>query len=320
MGGTMRVLVTPRSLTSSPHPAIQSLAAQGFEVVMSPAGELPGEAELLRLLPGCAGWIAGVEPVSAAVIAGATDLRVISRNGTGTDNLPIEAVRERGITLRTAGGANAAGVAELAIGLMFSGLRHIPAADAGIKAGRWPRRPGREIRGCTIGVIGCGAIGREVARLCAGFGAQVLGFDPMRPQGVPAERFAWAELAAIFARADILTLHCPAQEDGSPLVGSAELAAMPAGGIIVNTARASLVDEDAIIQALDAGHLTIYATDVFAEEPPRSLVLAGHSGVVATSHIGALTRESVGRSTEVAVANLVESLLASAGGQISHTD
>ena len=311
MGADMRVLITPRSLTSSPHPAIQSLMARGFEVVMSPAGELPGEAELMRLLPGCAGWIAGVEPVSVAVIAGATDLRVISRNGTGTDNLPIEAVRRRGITVRTADGANAAGVAELAIGLMFSGLRHIPAADAGIKAGGWPRRRGREIRGCTVGVVGCGAIGREVARLCAGLGAQVLGFDPMRPEGVPAERFAWADLAAIFAAADILTLHCPAQKDGSPLIGAAELAAMPVGGIIVNTARASLVDEDAIIQALDADHLTVYATDVFAEEPPRSLVLAGHKGVIATSHIGALTRESVDRATEIAVANLVESLRAS---------
>ena len=312
MGDGMRVLVTPRSLTSSPHPAVQSLAAQGFEVVTSPAGKLPGEADLLRLLPGCAGWIAGVEPVSAAVIAGATDLRVISRNGTGTDNLPLDAVRQRGITVRTAGGANAAGVAELAIGLMFAGLRHIPAADSGIKAGGWPRRRGREIRGCTVGVVGCGAIGREVARLCAGLGAQVLGFDPIRPEGVPADRFAWAELAAIFARADILTLHCPAQGDGSPLVDAAALAAMPAGGIVVNTARASLVDEGAILRALDAGHLAAYATDVFAEEPPRSLTLAGHRGVIATSHIGALTMESVARAAEIAVANLIESLLASA--------
>ena len=133
-----RILVTPRSLTSESHPAIRALEGQGYEIVLAPSGKLPDEADLLRLLPGCEGWLAGVEPVSAAVIEAATELRVISRNGVGVDNLPMDVVRRRGITVRTADGANAAGVAELAIGLMLASLRHIPAADAGIKTGAWP--------------------------------------------------------------------------------------------------------------------------------------------------------------------------------------
>ncbi len=307
-----RILVTPRSLTAAPHPAIEALAAQGYEVVLAPAGRQPAEADLLRLLPGCAGWLAGVEPVSPAVIEAAADLRVISRNGVGTDNLPMDAVRRRGIAVRTADGANAAGVAELAIGLMLASLRHIPAADAGVKAGAWPRRRGREVRGRTIGVIGCGAIGREVVRLAAALGAFVLAYDPARPEGVAGERVRWAEVGDILAGADIVSLHCPPPRDGRPLIGAAELAAMPPGGIVINTARAALVDEDAVIASLNAGRLSVYAADVFAEEPPTSLVLAGHGGVIATSHIGAFTEESVDRATEIAIANLVEALQGSA--------
>ena len=303
-----RILVTPRSLTSGQHPAIQRLAAHGFEIVTALAGQMPAEADLVRLLPGCVGWIAGVEPVTPAAIAAADQLRVISRNGVGVDNLPIEDVRRRGIVVRTADGANAAGVAELAIGLMLAALRHIPAADAGIKAGAWPRQRGREIRGRVVGVVGCGAIGREVARLSVALGASVLGFDPFRPAGVPDERFRWAELHELLASADLLSLHCPPPASGRPLIGEAELATMRTGAVIVNTARAALIDEAAVIRSLDAGHLVVYAADVHAEEPPRSLALAGHRGVIATSHIGAFTEESIDRATELAVGNLIESL------------
>lgn len=146
-----RVLVTPRSLTASPHPAIGAIDAAGYGIVYSSPGVLPGEAELLRLVPGCIGWIVGVEPVSEAVIRAATELRSISRNGVGVDNLPVALLRERGIHVATAGGANASGVAELTLGLMLSALRHIPAADAGIKAGGWPRLRGRELGGRTLG-------------------------------------------------------------------------------------------------------------------------------------------------------------------------
>ena len=305
-----RILVTPRSLTSVSHTAVEALAAQGYEVVMPPPGKLPDEADLLRLLPGCAGWLAGIEPVSPAAIAAATELRAISRNGVGTDNLPMDVLRRRGIVVRTADGANAAGVAELAIGLMLAALRHIPAADAGIKSGAWPRRRGREIRGRVIGVIGCGAIGREVIRLGTALGASILAFDPARPDSAVTERFRWAEVPEIIAEADIVSLHCPPPPDGRPLIGAAELASMPPGGIVVNTARAALVDEAAIIGSLNAGRLSVYAADVFAEEPPLSLLLAGHGGVIATSHIGAFTEESVDRATEIAVANLVEALQA----------
>jgi D-3-phosphoglycerate dehydrogenase len=304
-----RILVTPRSLTSHPHPALDRLEQQGFEVVRSAAGQQPGEAELLRLVPGVVGWLAGVEPVSAQVIEAAGELKVISRNGVGVDNLPMEHLTRHGITVRIAEGANAAGVAELAITLMLSALRHVPSTDAGIKAGGWPRQRGGEIRTRRVGVVGCGAIGGEVARLAAALGASILAFDPMMPTlRVPADRLAWVSLPELISQADIITLHCPPPRDGRPLIGRAELAAARPGTILVNTARAGLVDEAALVEALDAGMLSTYAADVFAEEPPRSLALAGHRRVIATSHIGGFTEESVDRATEVAVDNLLESL------------
>jgi D-3-phosphoglycerate dehydrogenase len=287
-----RILVTPRSLTAEPHPHIESLRNSGFEIVYSTPGKTPDEDELVRLIGDVSGWLAGVEPVSPRVIEAARSLKAISRNGVGTDNLPVELLTERGIKVLIAEGANSLGVAELAIGLIFSALRSIPQADTGIKAGGWPRQRGIEIRGRTVGVLGCGAIGREVARMLVAVGAKVLGYDPLKPDlGLPADKFSFAEVDDIIAQADIVTLHCPAPRDGSTLIS-----------------RAKLVDDQAIIDALNSGQLSNYATDVFEQEPPLSLDLASHPAVIATSHIGGFTAESVDRATKIAADNLVAAL------------
>ena len=307
MPGARRILVTPRALTITPHPAMQRLENAGFEIVYATAGELPDEAELLRLVPECVGWIAGVEPVSKAVIAAAGHLRAVSRNGVGVDNLPLEFLRERGVRVRTADGANAQGVAELTIGLMLCALRHIPAIDAGIKAGRWPRERGRELHARTIGIVGCGAVGRCVAGILAAFQARVVAYDPMRPDiGICARSFRYATLDEVLSRSELVTLHCPPPANGRALIGTAQLRLMRQGAILVNAARASLIDEDSVLEALDDRRLDVYATDVFEPEPPSSLALAGHPNVVATSHLGAFTKESIDRATELAVDHLLE--------------
>jgi D-3-phosphoglycerate dehydrogenase len=303
-----RILVTPRSLTTTPHPAVEALRQRGHEVLYCQAGRTPDEAELIRLVPGVAGWLAGVETVSPAVIAAARDLRVISRNGVGVDNLPLSALAARGIAVCVAQGANSAGVAELTIGLMLAALRNIPFADSGIKQGQWPRKIGREIRGCKVGVIGCGAIGGEVARLCHALGAEPLVYDAI---GAFAARLSFAravDFATLIAEADIITLHCPAAADATAVLGAKEFAAMRPGATLVNTARAALVDAIALKAALDSGRLASYAVDVFPEEPPRDLAIAGDPRVIATSHIGGYTQESVDRSTTIALANLLEAL------------
>ncbi len=301
----MRILITPRSLTSLPPPALSRLREAGYEVVCSTPGKTPDEAELIRLLPGCVGWLAGVEPVSPRAISAADALRVISRNGSGVDNLPLALLAERGIRVARAEGANSVGVAELSLAMITSALRNLPAESAGIHAGGWPRLKGREVNGSRAAVIGMGAIGSRVARVLHAMGATVLAHDPFQPpMTFPV---TYLPLAEALAQASIVTLHCPALSD-RPLIGAAEMASMPRGAVLVNTARASLVDEAAIIAALESGHLATFATDVFAQEPPQDRALAGHPRVIATSHIGGLTEESVTRATDIAIDNLLTAL------------
>jgi D-3-phosphoglycerate dehydrogenase / 2-oxoglutarate reductase len=304
-----RILVTPRSLTSSPHPLVERMRGLGFDIVYCTPGKLPAEDELVDLVPGCVGWLAGVEPVSERVIEAADRLAIIARNGTGVDNLPLDLLRRRGIELAIARGANARGVAELALAMILSGLRHVPRTDAGIKLGGWPRHTGREIAGATIGIVGCGAVGATLARLCAGLGARVLGHDPMEPEiATGSETLAYLPLPQLFEQCDVVSLHCPSPADGRPVVTAERLGSMPQGSILVNTARAGLVDEDALLVALESGRLSAYATDVFATEPPTDLRLASHPAVIATSHVGGLTTESVERATRMATDAIIAAL------------
>ena len=301
-----RVLVTPRSLTRAPDPALHRLEQAGFELVFSSPGETPDEDELLRLLPGCVGWIAGVEHVSERVLRAAHGLRAISRNGAGVDNLPLAIAAELGIHIMRAEGANARGVAELAIGLMLASLRSIPPLSEALRQGGWQRRLGAEIGDRTVGVVGCGAVGRRVVCATLGLGARVLGFDPFPHPSLPTDgAFAWRGLDALLAEADIVSLHCPMPADGSPLLDAARIGSLRSGVHIVNTARAGLVDEPALLAALEQGRIAGYATDVFAAEPPPPSALLRHERVIATPHIGGFTSESVRDATSAAVDNLL---------------
>ncbi|NPD67821.1 phosphoglycerate dehydrogenase (plasmid) [Lichenicola cladoniae] len=300
-----RILVTPRSLTRNPDPALLALEEDGYTLVFSSPGETPDEAALLSLLPGCVGWLAGVEPVSPRVLEAAHGLRVISRNGTGSDNLPLETAERLGIMVLRAAGANARGVAELAIGLAMGALRHVPEQSAALKGGVWQRRPGLEIEGRTLGLIGCGAIGRLVAKFALALDARVRVYDPYPDHGfTPSGDFAWIGLKQVLEEADIVSLHCPIPPDGTAVLDASAIGRLRSGCVVVNTARAALVDDTAMLDALQGGGVGVYATDVFAVEPPPPSALLAHPRVIATPHIGGLTDESVRRATVAAVENL----------------
>lgn len=306
---TPKILITPRALTRDDHPALERLSAAGYTLVFCTAGKTPTEAELMQLIPDCVGWLAGVEPVSAAVIDAAHSLKAISRNGTGVDNLPMETIRQKGIAVLRAEGANARGVAELAITLMMSAMRHVPAIDAGMKSGNWLRLLGREIEGRTIAVIGYGRIGSEFAKMACGLGARVRGYDPFITQPTrPIGDFVWHRDFDLLDGADVVSLHAPGRSDGQPLLGAIELSRLAPGAIVVNTARASLVSAEAMLDALGSGQIGVYATDVFEQEPPLPSPLLAHPNVIRTSHIGGYTEESVTRATTTAVENLLRTL------------
>nr|WP_277925289.1 phosphoglycerate dehydrogenase [Sediminivirga luteola] len=290
-------------------PALQRLRAAGHEVVLSTAGRpLDGE-ELIRALRDVDGVIAGVDSYTREVIEASGSLRVISRYGVGTDKIDLAAARERQVAVTVTPGANATAVAELAIGLAFAVARGIPQLDAQVRAGGWPRGQGVELSGRRLGVIGLGAIGRKVAAMGAGLGMTVHGSDPNVPQQtLRAAGIVPGDLDEVVAAADVLSLHIPLTPQTRHLIGAGRIKAMPAGAIIVNTARGGLIDEDAALAALDSGRLHGIGLDAYEVEPPVDSPLVGHPRVVSTPHSGAHTAEAVERMAEGAVTNLLQVL------------
>jgi phosphoglycerate dehydrogenase-like enzyme len=305
-----KILVTPRSLTKEGDPSLELLRDAGYEVVMCTPGKSPGEDELIRLLPGCIGWLAGVEKITDRVLAGAADLRAISRNGTGVDSIDLAACERRGISVLRAEGANARGVAELTLALMLSLLRSIPWSDAKMKAGGWERKQGAELDARTLGVIGTGRIGRLVTRFALALDMKVVGYDVYPDPGYAPSGFSYVKLDDLLAQADIVTLHCPHSPGEKPLIDRRALALMKKDARLINTARAGLVDDIALREALDGGTLAGYAVDAYDREPPDPSPLLAHERVICTAHIGAYTAESVSKATRAAVDNLLAALKA----------
>ncbi|MBV8584651.1 MAG: oxidoreductase [Verrucomicrobia bacterium] len=301
----MKILVTPRSLTRTNHPALDLLRQQGWELIFSAAGQMPDERNLLELVHGCDGWLAGVEPITATVLAGANRLRVISRNGSGLDNIDLPEAERRGIKVMRAAGANAQGVAELTLGLTLASLRQIHAADRALKSGAWDRTVGQEIAGCFVLVVGFGNIGRLVARLFEAFGAEVAVVEPL---SIPTDDFRKVDLDEHLPSARIVTLHCPPQADDRPLLTKARIELCSKNALVINTARRSLVDELAVIEALEQDQLGGFACDEFEGADPASQRLIRHPRVIATPHLGAFTSQSVDRAAFEAARNLIREL------------
>lgn len=270
---------------------------------------MPTREELLDELPQCVAYLAGVEPVSADLLRASPGLRVIARNGVGVDNVDLAAADAAGIEVCPAVGANARAVAELTVGLLFATARHVPWSDRTMKTKTWHRRLGFELNGRTLGIVGLGSIGRIVAGLTTTLGMEVVGYDPYPDPGwtVPAG-FQWAELDEVLAEADAVTLHLP--PGSQPLVDSRFLALMKHGAVLVNTSRAELVEESAVMAALDSGRLDGYAVDAFTREPPEDWTLPVDDRVIATPHIGGYTAESVERASQAAVEAIVNVLRA----------
>jgi len=304
-----KILITPRSLSKNGHPALKRLEEAGFELIYGPRGKQPTEEELLELLPECVGYLAGVEKVSAIVLENATDLKVISRNGTGIDSIDREAAERLHVRICKTEGANARGVAELTIGLLFSLVRSIPLSNERMKQKTWERKRGIELEGRLLGLWGCGQIGQEVATIACGMGMRVIAFRRHPDESFrPSNNFNYSSIEELISKSDIISLHRPAEPDGSPIITESVIKKMKKGVYLINTARASLIDEKAVLQALNEGKIAGLGVDVYTEEPPKQYDLVKHERVIATPHLGGYTDESVDRATNAAVDNLLRYL------------
>ena len=231
--------------------------------------------------------------LSAAAIENCPSLKVISKHGVGVSNIAVEAATARGIPVYVTPGANATSVAEMTIGLMLAASRRISWMDAELHEGRWSRsQDGLELRGRTLGLVGFGQIGQRVAAVALALGMRVMAFDPaLRGRETPVQGVSLVDtLEELLGESQVLSLHIPLNARTRSLIGAAQLALMPKGSILVNTARGEVVDEPALIEALKSGQLYAAGLDTMAVEPlPTNSTLLTLSNVTLTPHVGGST-------------------------------
>jgi phosphoglycerate dehydrogenase-like enzyme len=248
-----------------------------------------------------------LKPVTAAVVAAAPRLRLIQKIGVGVNTIDLEAARSRGIAVCNLPGTNAPAVAELALLLMLGALRQVARFDAAVRAGRgWALDPAvqdrlGELGGCTVGLVGYGAVPRALVPALAALGCRVL-YTARAPKADAVGE--WRTFEALLDEADIVSLHLPLTPETERMIDAAALARMKPGAVLVNTSRGGLLDEEALTVALRSGRLAAAGLDVFADEPvdPAAPLLA-LPNVVLTPHIGWLTTGTFDRSLALAAEN-----------------
>lgn len=239
--------------------------------------------------------------VTAQVFDSTTRLKVIGRAGVGVDSIDLEAAKAHGVTVVNAPTSTSLAVAELTLGMMLALAREIPLADAGMKDGNWLKKQlkGTELHGKTLGIIGMGRIGAEVAMRASIFGMHNLGYDPLIPDDEIRQRGAESvTLNELYARSDYISLHLPLNDETRSMVNEQAFARMKRGVRILCAARGGIIDESALLAALESGQVAGAALDVFASEPPGASELVMHPKVIATPHVGAQTAEAQSRAAK----------------------
>jgi len=244
--------------------------------------------------------------VRQAAIDAAKGLKLIVRAGVGLDNIDVGYAREKGIEVRNTPRASTDSVAELALAHMLALARSLPQATLSLREGKWEKKAfkGIELAGKTLGVVGIGRIGQAVARRALCLGMRVIAFDKF-VQESPLPEVEMVSMDELLSRADFVTLHVPADPAG-PVIGKDEIAKMKDGAYLINCARGGVVDEAALLSALNSGKLAGAGLDVFEEEPPKNMELLRHPKVSLTPHIGAQTKEAQGRVGDEVVDILLE--------------
>jgi D-3-phosphoglycerate dehydrogenase len=243
--------------------------------------------------------VRGQTRVTAELISAARRLKVVGRAGVGVDNIDLAAANQHQVTVVNSPLATTQAVAEHVIALMFALARSIPAADTSLKSGLWHKKQfiGIEINQKVLGVIGMGNIGSQVAKLAQALGMQVIGYDPLITESEITHRGARpVNIPNLLAQSDFITIHVPLAAETKGLINGESFGAMKRGTRLICTARGGIVDETALLSALESGQVAAAALDVFAKEPPGMSALVSHPKVIATPHIGAQTKEAQNRA------------------------
>lgn len=299
-----RVAVASRSFSKHPVLRAELLARYGLVTFNDAGVSLSGEA-LVEFLSGHDKAITALETLSAEVLERLPELKVVGKYGVGLDMIDLAAMSRLGKKLGWTGGVNRRSVSELVIAFMIALLRHVPQGNALIRSGGWRQLMGRQLSERVVGIVGCGHIGKDLARLLKAFGCRVLAHDIRDFAGFYAETGVEPRgLEPLLAEADIVTLHLPLDASTRDILSAERLALMRPGAILINAARGGLVDEAALRGMLEDGRLAGAAFDVFATEPPEDRALIGLPNFLCTPHVGGSAEEAVLAMGRAAIAGL----------------
>lgn len=287
-----RIVVAARSFAKNPTLRRELLARHG-EATFNESGRVLSGAPLIDLLRGHELAIVGLEPIDEQVLTAVPELRAISKYGVGLDGVDLKAIARHGVRLAWTGGVNRRSVAELTLMFAVALLHRVPQCDRELRAGQWHPLVGRQLTGRTVGIIGCGHVGKDLVGLLKPFGCRLLANDIRDyAEFYAANDVEPVSLLQLLKESEIVTLHVPLDPTTRGMIGRREMAQLPKGAILINAARGGLVDESALRDALSSGHLAGAAFDVFGQEPPVDRFLLDLPVFLGTPHIGGSTEEA----------------------------
>jgi len=305
----MKILITPRSFASISDKPINMLTEKGYVIQRNNTGRPYEKGEMLKLIRDVDGIIIGIDELSAEIIKKANALKVISKYGTGLDNIDTNMATNKKIVVTNTPTANVNAVADLTFGLILSLARRIPEADKKMKSGKWEKIIGKSVWKKTVGIIGLGKIGKQVAKRAQGFEMNILVFDLIKDKKF-ALRYGmkYVNLEKLLQNSDYITIHIPLNDATRGMISYKELGKVKKEAFLINTSRGGIVDEEALYNALRNNNLRGAALDVYNNEPPRESPLKELDNVIMTPHIGAYTEEAIDNMSIQAAQNLIDVL------------
>lgn len=299
----IRIAITTSSFAQFSQEPLRLLKEAGIEYVSNPYGRQLTEEEAIELISGCAGVVAGTEPLTARVMDALPHLKVISRCGTGMDNVDLKAATQKGIKACNTPDGPTLAVAELTLAYALSLLRYVTQMDRELRSGIWKKHMGNTLRGKKLGIVGFGRIGQNVASIFSPLGVEVAFNDPV----VESKIYRKMTIGELLPWADILSLHSSKAGGEYPLLTAEQLLTMKQGSWIINAARGGLVDEGALYDLIKSGHIAGAALDVFEKEPYNG-PLKELDNVILTPHIGSYAKESRIKMEIDSIKNLIQFL------------
>lgn len=302
----MKVLITSNSFGKYSSQPMEILKSAGFEVVLNPYHRVMNEEEFMHEIKDADAVILSTENLNRRVIDQAPLLKVVSRYGVGTDNIDKEYCRQKGIPVTITKDSNNNAVAEYAVALMLATLRKIPIANDYARKGEWKKFTGLDLSGKTVGIAGLGSIGKEVVKKLKSLNVSILVYDVNFDEAFINEyKIEKSTFNDLISRSDIISLHMPGIGE-KPLLGDAEFRMMKQDCVLINTARASLIDTDALVSALESGRVYGAALDVHPQEPAFDERLCAMENVILTPHNAAVSREAVDKMSMSAARNVID--------------